>query len=75
MLLMPPIIVTSCTVHAQCMFMGMNMHELGMNKGFNPIFYAQESYSHAHEVMPLFHAHEPLLRDQKHDHPLFMGMN
>ena len=80
MLFMPTIIVTSCTVHAlfmpsSCMLMGMNMYELGMNKGFNPIFHAHETYSHAHEVIPLLHAHKPLLRDQKHEHSLFMGMN
>ena len=77
MLFMPTIIVTSCPVHAQFMhFMGVNMHELGMNKGlYNPIFHAHESYSHAHEVMPLLHAHTPLLRDQKHEQSLFMGMN
>ena len=34
------------------MFMGMDMHELGMNKGINPKFHASESYSHAQEVMP-----------------------
>ena len=56
MLFMPQI-VTSCTVHAlfmhsSCMFMGMNMHELGINKRVNPVFHAHEFYSHAHEVMP-----------------------
>ena len=51
------------------------MHELGINKVFNPIFHVHESYSHAHEVMPLLHAHKPLLRDQKHKHSLFIGMN
>ena len=59
---------------SSCMFMGMNMHELGMNKGFNPIFHGHESYSHAHEVMPLLHAHYPLLRDPNHERSLFMGM-
>ena len=49
----------SCPVHA------CSWHEMGMNKGFNPIFHAHESYSHAHEVMPLLHAHKPLLGDQK----------
>ena len=57
------------------MFMGMNMHELGMNKGFNPIFHAHESISHGHEVMHLLHAHKPLLRERKHEHSLFIGMN
>ena len=62
--------VSSCPVHA------CSWHELGMNKGFNPIFHAHESYSHAHEVMPLIlHAHKPLLGDPKHEHSLFMGMN
>ena len=80
MLLMATIIALSCTVHAlfmpsSCMFMGMNIHALSLNKGFNPIFHAHESYSHAHEVMPLLHAHKSLLRDQKHEHSLFMGMN
>ena len=37
---------SSCPVHA------FSWHELGMNKGFNPIFHVHESYSHAHEVMP-----------------------
>ena len=34
------------------LFMGMNMHELGMNKGFNPIYVTahEQGYSHAHEV-------------------------
>ena len=59
----------SCPVHA------CSWHELGMNKGFNPIFHAHESYSHAHEDMPLLHAYKPLLRDQKHEQSLFMGMN
>ena len=61
MLFMPTIIITSCTVHA------CSWHELGMNKGFNPIFHAHESYSHAHEVMRLLHAHKP-------EQSLFMGM-
>ena len=78
MLFMPTIIVTSCTVHAlfmpsSCMFMAWTGYD--MNKGFNPTFHAHESYSHAHEVMPLLHAHKPLLRDQKHEQSLFMGMN
>ena len=59
----------SCPVHA------CSWHELGMNTGFNPIFHAHESYSHVHEVLPLLHAHKPLLRDQKHEQSLFMGMN
>ena len=71
MLFMPTIIVTSCSVHA--LFMPSSC--MGMNKGFNPIFHAHESYSHAHEVMPLLHAHKPLLGDQKHELSLFMGMN
>ena len=50
-------------------------HELGMNKEFNPIFHAHESFSHAHEVMPLLHRHMTLLRDQKHEQSLSMGMN
>ena len=64
---------SSCPVHAQ--FIHVHGHELGMNKGFNPIFHAHESFSHAHEVMPLLHAHKPLLGDQKHEDSLFMGMN
>ena len=61
MLFMPTIIVTSCTVHAQfmpssCPVHACSWHELGMNKGFNPIFHVHESYSHAHGVMPLLHA-------------------
>ena len=58
-----------------CMLMGMNMHELGMMKGFNPKFHAHGSYSHAHEVRPLLRAHKPLLRDQKYEHSLLTGMN
>ena len=54
---MPTIIVTSRTVYAlfmpsSCVFMGMNMHEVGMNKGVNPNFHAHEFYSHGREVMP-----------------------
>ena len=62
-------------MHSSCPVHTCSWHELDMNKGFNPIFHAHESFSHAHEVMPLLHAHKPLLRDQKHEQSLFMGIN
>ena len=45
---MPTIIVTSLTIHVEsmansCMFMGMFMLELGMNKGVNPELHEHES--------------------------------
>ena len=42
---------------------------------FNPKFHAHDFYFHAHEVMPLLYAHKLLLRDQKHEHSLFMGIS
>ena len=67
MLFMPTVIKTHAQfMHSSCMLMPMNMQELGKNKGVNPNFHVHESYSHVYK---------PLLRDKKHEHSLFMGMN
>ena len=55
------------------MFMGMDMHELGMNKGINHKLHARESYSHAHEAMTS--CAQAIFKGLKHEHSLFLGMN